>query len=200
MKEDDPKVPINPYGRTKLAFEHMLGDCDSAYGLKSVCLRYFNAAGATSILGEDHDPETHIIPNVLFVALARAPGVKIFGNDYPTRDGTCVRDYVHVADLADAHERALGLLRGGRSDRLNLGNGNGFSVLEVVKTAERVTGVDIPVEISGRRPGDPATLVASAERSEKILGWTPGYSSLEGIIESAWKWHRAHPYGYKPET
>jgi len=197
MKEDDPKQPINPYGKTKLAFEHLLEDCDEAYGLKSVSLRYFNAAGATARLGEDHDPETHIIPNVIKVALGQAQGVTVFGDDYPTHDGTCVRDFVHVSDLARAHEMALEVLRKNRSERLNLGNGEGFSVLDVIKAVEKVTGKDIPYKVGERRKGDPAVLVASAEKAAKVLGWEPIYRSLEEIVETAWRWHREHPNGYR---
>ena len=196
ITEADPKDPINPYGRSKLAFEHLLEDCDVAYGLKSVCLRYFNAAGASEQFGEDHDPETHLIPNVLKAALGRGPGLEVFGNDYPTPDGTCVRDYVHISDLASAHEKALGLLREGRSEKFNLGNGKGFSVLEVVETAGKVAGRAIPYKISARRKGDPAVLVASSAKAEQCLGWRPRYASLESIIGSAWKWHSEHPDGY----
>ena len=197
MMEDDPKQPINPYGKTKLAFEHLLEDCEAAHGLKSVALRYFNAAGAAGSLGEDHDPETHIIPNVLKVPLGFKDKVPVFGDDYPTEDGTCVRDYVHVSDLADAHERALEILRQGTSDRINLGNGSGFSVLDVIKTAERVTGKPIAFEVAQRRKGDPAVLVASARKAGEVLGWKPAYASLEAIIESAWRWHKEHPRGYR---
>jgi len=197
MTEDDQRKPINPYGRSKLAFEHLLEDCDSAYGLKSVCLRYFNAAGAAAGLGEDHHPETHLIPNVLKSALGLRDELVVFGDDYPTPDGTCVRDYVHIADIADAHEKALGVLRKRTSEKINLGNGTGFSVLDVIKTAEKVTGRAIPYRVSGRREGDPAVLVASAEKAETILGWRPAYASLGSIIESAWKWHVEHPDGYR---
>jgi UDP-glucose 4-epimerase len=196
MTEDDPRRPINPYGRSKLAFEHLLEDCDKAYGLKSVCLRYFNAAGAASGLGEDHDPETHLIPNVLKAALGLRKQLVVFGSDYPTHDGTCVRDYVHIADIADAHEKALDILRLDRSDKINLGNGKGFSVLEVIRTSERLLGESIPYKVSARREGDPAVLVASAEKAGRVLGWKPAYSSLESIIESALMWHREHPNGY----
>jgi UDP-glucose 4-epimerase len=196
MTEDDPKNPINPYGRTKLTFEHLLEDCDAAHGLKSVALRYFNAAGATEGLGEDHDPETHLIPIVLKVPLGLLEQVEVFGDDYPTPDGTCVRDYVHVSDLAVAHESALEILRQGRSERINLGNGNGFSVLDVIRASEKVTGKSIPSKISPRRKGDPAALVASAGRAAEVLGWQPSYTSLEAIVETAWKWQREHPHGY----
>lgn len=197
MTEDQAKVPVNPYGKTKLAFENMLDDCGQAHGMKSVCLRYFNAAGASAARGEDHDPETHIIPNVLRVAAGAAPVVEIFGDDYPTADGTCVRDYVHIEDLAQAHEQALRLLRECRSDRINLGNGDGFSVLEVVAACERVSGRRIPVKVSPRRRGDPAVLVASSARARDVLGWRPAWPELETIIESAWRWHRDHPNGYR---
>jgi UDP-glucose 4-epimerase len=200
MTEDDPRKPINPYGRSKLAFEHLLEDCDTAHGLKSVCLRYFNAAGAAWGLGEDHDPETHLIPNVLKAALGHGEGLTVFGDDYPTADGTCVRDYVHIADIAHAHERALDLLRTGRSQKINLGNGEGFSVLDVIKTAERLVGRPIPYTVSGRRRGDPAVLVASADKAMEMLGWKPGYPSLESIMESALEWHRGHPHGYGSRT
>ena len=197
MTEEDPRKPINPYGRSKLAFEHLLEDCDAAYGLKSVCLRYFNAAGAAAGLGEDHDPETHLIPNVLKSALGLREELVVFGDDYPTPDGTCVRDYVHIADIADAHEKALDLLRKRASDKINLGNGTGFSVLDVIKTAEKISGRTIPYTVSGRREGDPAVLVASAEKAGKVLGWKPAYASLDSIIASAWKWHLEHPDGYR---
>jgi UDP-glucose 4-epimerase len=196
MTENDPRRPINPYGRSKLAFEHLLEDCDAAYGLKSVCLRYFNAAGAAAGLGEDHDPETHLIPNVLKSVLGLGGQLVVFGDDYPTPDGTCVRDYVHIADIADAHEKALGLLRGGVSEKINLGNGKGFSVLDVIRTAEEVTGKSVHYTVSERRPGDPAVLVASADKADRVLGWRPAYASLGSIIESAWKWHVEHPHGY----
>lgn len=196
ITEDVPKAPVNPYGETKIAFENLLTDCESAYGLKSVCLRYFNAAGATADRGEDHDPETHIIPNVLKVALGLESEVRVFGNDYGTKDGTCVRDYVHIEDLAQAHEQALGLLRDGRSDRINLGNGDGFSVLDVVKTCAKITGKKIPFKVLPRRPGDPAVLVASSDRARTVLGWRPVFSTLDEIVESAWRWHREHPHGY----
>jgi UDP-glucose 4-epimerase len=199
MQEGDPKNPTNPYGETKLAFENLLADCDIAHGLKSVALRYFNAAGAADGLGEDHDPETHIIPNVLKVPLDLKSHVPVFGDDYPTQDGTCVRDYVHVSDLAAAHELALGLLRQAKSDRINLGNGNGFSVLDVIRVSEKVTGKPIPLKVSARRKGDPAVLVASSARASDVLGWQPRYTSLEDIIGTAWMWHREHPHGYRDE-
>ncbi len=197
MTESDPRRPMNPYGRSKLAFEHLLEDCDAAYGLKSVCLRYFNAAGAEAGLGEDHSPETHLIPNVLKTALGLREKLVVFGDDYPTPDGTCVRDYVHIADIADAHEKALDVLRRRTSEKINLGNGTGFSVLDVIKTAEKVAGKAIPYRVSARREGDPAVLVASADKAGKVLGWRPAYASLGSIIESAWKWHVEHPDGYR---
>jgi UDP-glucose 4-epimerase len=196
IPEDHPKAPVNPYGYTKLAFEQFLEYCEAAYGLHSVCLRYFNASGAAGELGEDHTPETHLIPNVLRVALGQIPEFTVLGDDYETEDGTCVRDFIHVSDLADAHVRALDVLRKGRSDRINLGNGKGFSVLDVVRVAEKVTGRAIPYEFAPRRPGDPAVLVASAKRAGEVLGWAPEYTSLEDIIRSAWEWHSEHPQGY----
>jgi UDP-glucose 4-epimerase len=199
MCEDDPRKPINPYGRSKLAFEHLLEDCDTAYGLKSVCLRYFNAAGAARGLGEDHDPETHLIPNVIKAALGRSGDLVVFGDDYPTPDGTCVRDYIHIADIADAHEKALGVLRERRSEKINLGNGRGFSVLDVIKMVERLIGRRIPYTVAGRRKGDPAVLVASAAKALDALGWKPAYGSLEDIVASALEWHRRHPDGYGSE-
>jgi UDP-glucose 4-epimerase len=199
MTEDDPKVPMNPYGKSKLAFEYLLDDCDAAYGLKSVCLRYFNAAGAEGPRGEDHEPETHIIPNVFRAALGSGPELKVFGKDYPTPDGTCVRDYVHISDLAVAHEKALGFLRQRRSEKFNLGNGNGFSVLDVIETAGKVVGKPIPYSVTPRREGDPAVLVAGSDKARKALGWEPRYASLEGILKSAWEWHREHPGGYESD-
>jgi UDP-glucose 4-epimerase len=196
IPEDHVKMPVNPYGYSKLAFEQFLEYCGAAYGLASVCLRYFNASGASGRLGEDHDPETHIIPNVLKPALGKAEKFKVLGNDYATEDGTCVRDFIHVSDLAEAHVRALDLLRQGRSDRINLGNGKGFSVLEVIKVAEKVTGRSVPYEFMPRRKGDPAVLVASAARAGEVLGWTPEYTSLEDIVRTAWEWHSSHPRGY----
>ncbi len=200
-------APINPYGFSKLCFERILSDCDTAWGLKWVALRYFNAAGAdaTSTIGEDHTPETHLIPLTLFRALpsevrpADAHGpLQVFGNDYPTPDGTCVRDYVHVTDLADAHQKALAYLAGGgNSIAVNLGNGSGFSVLEVIRSCEEITGQKIPFEVTARRPGDPATLVASAERASQALQWKTSHSSLENIVATAWRWHQAHPSGFR---
>jgi UDP-glucose 4-epimerase len=190
IEESDPTCPTNPYGETKLAFEHALHWYAGAYGLRSASLRYFNAAGATARCGERHHPETHLIPIVLEAAAGLRSAVDVFGNDYPTPDGTCVRDYVHVADLARAHTLALQALTAPAVCRAyNLGcGGRGFSVREVVDTAARVTGRTIPVRIAARRPGDPAILVASSSRLQRDLGWHPQYSQLEAIIESAWIW------------
>jgi UDP-glucose 4-epimerase len=188
--------PANPYGWSKLFMERLLASYDRSYGMKFVSLRYFNAAGATVQCGEDHDPETHLIPNVLAAAAGEQPDVAVFGNNYPTPDGTPIRDYVHVTDLADAHIRALDHLRGtGTSDLLNLGTGTGHSVLEVVEYARKVTGRPIRVRIEGPRPGDPARLVADATRAKQVLGWSPA-SSLESILRSAWDWKQRHPRGY----
>jgi UDP-glucose-4-epimerase GalE len=192
IDEDHPTVPVNPYGETKLATERMLASYGRAYGLKYAALRYFNAAGAEPGLAERHDPETHLIPLVLDAALGRRPNVQIFGSDYPTPDGTCVRDYIHVQDLADAHLAALvHLSRGGGSGAYNLGTGKGHSVREVVQTASRVTGVTIKIAHTPRREGDPPVLVASAERAKKVLGWQATRSSLDRIVEDAWKARRA---------
>jgi UDP-glucose 4-epimerase len=191
IDERHPRNPINPYGMSKLMVERMLADIDHAYGLKSVSLRYFNAAGADpdGLLGERHDPETHLIPLVLQVASGRRQTVKVFGHDYDTPDGTCIRDYVHVIDLCQAHLLALAYLEGGgRSDAFNLGNGNGFSVQEVIDTARRVTGRPIAVEEAPRRTGDPARLVADASRAREVLGWAPRCTSLERIVQDAWRW------------
>lgn len=199
LTEDHPKNPCNPYGFTKWTIECMLKDFGAAYGLRSVSLRYFNAAGCDpeGALGEDHDPETHLIPNVLNIALNPRRKVKIFGDDYETPDGTCVRDYIHVTDLAQAHVLALQKLgREIRVDAFNLGNGNGYSVKQVVETARAVTGRPILARTAKRRPGDPDILVASADRARRDLGWQPRFASLRQIIETAWAWHSAHPDGY----
>ena len=193
IPEDHPQNPINPYGATKLMVERILADFDVAYGLKSVYFRYFNAAGAdpTGLLGEDHDPETHIIPLVLMTALSLRESVSIFGTDYLTPDGTCIRDYIHVTDLADAHVLGLEyLLRGGDTAVFNLGNGNGFSVKQVIDTAKMVTGRDIKVVESDRRAGDPPILVGSSDKARKTLGWEPQYPDLQQIITHAWQWHK----------
>jgi UDP-glucose 4-epimerase len=191
--EESAQNPINPYGRSKLMMEQIFADYGQAYDLRFICLRYFNAAGADpeGELGEDHDPEPHLIPLVLEVAAGRRPSVSIFGTDYPTRDGTCVRDYIHVTDLAQAHAQALRhLVAGGPSTNLNLGNGAGYSVREVIDAAEKVTGKKITVEYGPRRPGDPPELVGSAEKARALLGWKPEYASLESILGTAWTWHQ----------
>lgn len=190
ISEDDPRHPTNPYGETKLAFEHALRWYGSAYGLSSVSLRYFNAAGATQRNGERHDPETHLIPLVLQAAAGQIPHITVFGDDYPTPDGTCVRDYIHVHDLGRAHVLALAALdEPGRCVAYNLGcGGDGYSVRAVIESATRVTTRTVPVRIEHRRPGDPAVLIASSERIFHELGWTPRFRELDGIIESAWNW------------
>ncbi|WP_027408505.1 UDP-glucose 4-epimerase GalE [Anoxybacteroides tepidamans] len=197
--ETDPTVPENAYGETKLAMEKMMKWVDRAYGIRSISLRYFNVAGAYGAhLGEDHDPETHLIPLILKVALGQRSEIQIFGEDYDTHDGTCIRDYIHVLDLVDAHLLAVEKLRsGGQSDVFNLGNGSGFSVKEVIEAARRVTGRDIPARVAPRRAGDPARLVASAEKAKRELGWTPTYTSIDDIVASAWEWHQANPNGYR---
>jgi UDP-glucose 4-epimerase len=196
IEEQDSQWPANPYGWSKLFMERLLASYDHAYGVKSVSLRYFNAAGATERCGEDHDPETHLIPNVLAAAAEPSKEIAVFGNKYPTPDGTAIRDYVHVADLADAHIRALDhLRRDGASDALNLGTGDGYSVLEVIESARKVTGRSIRTRMEAPRPGDPARLVADASRAKEVLGWTP-VSNLESIIRSAWEWKLRHPHGY----
>jgi len=199
IREDDPLLPTNPYGNTKLAFERLLRDVEGASGLRSVSLRYFNAAGATRERGEHHNPETHLIPILIQTALGKREMVQVFGNDYDTDDGTCVRDYIHVSDLAGAHILALEHLEGGgHSEIFNLGNGRGFSVLEVIETVRKVTGKDIPHRIADRRPGDPPVLVASSDRIRRVLGWSPQYPKLEDIVSTAWQWHQSHPEGYGP--
>ncbi len=193
LTEDHPQNPINPYGRSKLIIEWILQDFATAYDLKFVSLRYFNAAGADpdADIGEDHNPETHLIPLVLDAASGRRNRLEIYGTDYDTPDGTCIRDYIHVSDLADAHLLALEYLNdGGQSDVFNLGNGNGFSVREVMTAAIQVTGSDIPYLESARRPGDPSVLIGSSEKIRKILGWRANYNSLEAIIRTAWQWHK----------
>jgi len=193
IDEHHPQRPINPYGHSKRMVEEVLADYDKAYGLRYVCLRYFNAAGADpeGELGERHDPETHLIPLVLQAASGRRDHIAVFGNDYPTPDGTCVRDYIHVWDLCSAHLLALEhLLADGRSDAFNLGNGAGFSVQEVIHTARRVTGRKIPVQIQDRRPGDPAVLVADSQKARRGLGWEPRFAALEQIIAHAWGWEQ----------
>ncbi|HYN84405.1 MAG TPA: UDP-glucose 4-epimerase GalE [Pyrinomonadaceae bacterium] len=197
IEEHDPTRPTNPYGETKLAFEHALGWYEGAHGLRYASLRYFNAAGATRLCGEVHDPETHLIPIVLQAAAGRRAHVEIYGEDYPTRDGTCVRDYIHVTDLSRAHVLALGIL-GERSAIYNLGcGGDGYTVREVIETARRVTGREIAVRVGARRAGDPAVLVASSAKISRELGWRPESQDLGLIVESAWAWMREHPRGYE---
>ena len=193
IPEDHPQNPINPYGESKLMVEKILSDFNNAYDLKSVRFRYFNAAGAdpSGLLGEDHNPETHLIPLVLQTALGKRESISIFGTDYPTTDGTCVRDYIHVNDLADAHVLGLEyLLKGGDSAVFNLGNGNGFSVKEVIETAKQVTGKNIKAIECDRRPGDPPALIGSGDKARQILDWQPKYPDLQDIITHAWKWHQ----------
>jgi UDP-glucose 4-epimerase len=197
IDEDEEIVPGSPYGESKNLLERILSWLDRIYGFRYAALRYFNAAGASPSgeRGEDHDPETHLIPLVLRVALGLQERVTIFGDDYPTRDGTCVRDYIHVTDLAQAHILALEALdRGSRT--YNLGNGQGFTVKEVIETCREVTGHPIPAVVGPRRPGDPAVLVASSEKIRRELGWKPQYPDLRTIVEHAWNWHRTHPHGY----
>lgn len=197
--EEDAKNPTNPYGETKLVIENLLRWCDHAYGLKSVILRYFNAAGADpeGRIGEDHSPESHLIPIVLQTALGQREKVLIFGEDYETEDGTCIRDYVHVMDLASAHYLALIALRDGQySSIYNLGNGTGFSVKEVIETCRKITGAEIQTEVTSRRKGDPSVLIASSEKAKRALGWFPKYPSLNMIVKHAWNWHKEHPNGF----
>ncbi|MFV8826401.1 UDP-glucose 4-epimerase GalE [Alkalihalobacterium sp. APHAB7] len=199
ITEELPTLPTNPYGETKLAIEKMLKWADQAYGLKSISLRYFNAAGADpeGRIGEDHNPESHLIPIVLQAALGQREHVSIFGDDYPTDDGTCVRDYIHVLDLAQAHYLALQRLeKKEESGIYNLGNGNGFSVKQVIETCRAVTGVEIKAISSPRRTGDPAVLIASSERARSELGWSPVYPQLDQIVQHAWYWHKHNPTGY----
>ena len=197
VDEDHPARPINPYGASKLMVERILADAATAYGLDSVALRYFNAAGATAdaCIGESHACETHLIPNVLRSVVGSGPALKIFGGDYPTPDGTCIRDYVHVEDLAQAHLLALDYLDAHPgAHAFNLGNGRGFSVREVIAAASAVTGRAVPWEMAPRRAGDPAVLVASSRRAQAELGWSPAWTGLEAIIDSAWRWHRTQPW------
>jgi UDP-glucose 4-epimerase len=193
IQEDDPTAPTNPYGESKLAFERALRWYERAYGLRSISLRYFNAAGATVRNGERHDPESHLIPLILQAAAGRRAAVTVFGDDWPTRDGTCIRDYIHVSDLARAHVLGLGALAGGaRTTSYNLGCGrDGYSVREVIRVVEEVTGRHVPMKVGPRRPGDPAVLVASADRITRELGWRPSRQDLEVIVSSAWRWMEA---------
>jgi UDP-glucose 4-epimerase len=197
IAEGHPQWPINPYGWSKLFVERLLESFDRAHGLRFVALRYFNAAGASLRCGEHHQPETHLIPLALRAAAGRGPKLKVFGADYDTPDGTAIRDYVHVADLGDAHLLALAHLRqGGDSQLLNLGTGTGYSVLEVIEAAKRVSGRELPFEVGDRREGDPPRLVADASRARAVLGWAPRQPSLDAIVRSAWDWMQAHPEGY----
>ena len=193
LTEDSVQQPVNPYGYTKLVVERLLKDAEKAYGLRNVCLRYFNAAGADpeGELGEGHDPETHLIPLVLFAAMGRRPLVEVFGNDYPTPDGTCIRDYVHVSDLAQAHVASLEWLAADKPSLvLNLGSGRGFSVAEVIKTVEKVTSRQVPVKVGARRPGDPAVLVSDSRKASNLLGWAPKFPKIEEQIVHAWRWFK----------
>ena len=199
IREQDPERPTNPYGESKLMFEKTLQWYSRAYGLKFISLRYFNAAGASRRFGEDHHPETHLIPNVMKVALKQEEHLCLYGTDYDTEDGSCVRDYIHVVDIARAHILALRALEGVNARIYNLGNGEGYSVLQVVKAAREITGAEVPVLLQPRRPGDPARLVSSPELIRSELGWQPRYPDLKDIIASAWEWHRKHPYGYSKE-
>ncbi len=192
ITEEMEQKPVNPYGASKLMIERILEDYHHAYGLNYCCLRYFNAAGADpeGEIGESHDPETHLIPLILSAAARDRESIRVFGNDYPTKDGSCIRDYIHVTDLADAHIRAMDYLKnGGESTCFNLGNGVGCSVLEVIEAAKEVTGREIPVEIKERRPGDPPILIGSAEKAKKVLGWTPRYGDIKTILLHAWNWY-----------
>ena len=199
IRDDADLKPVNPYGETKRDFERILSKRARLDGFAAMSLRYFNAAGATERRGEDHHPETHLIPNVLAVALGRRPSVDVFGTDYPTEDGTAVRDYVHVADIADAHVRALNVLDGGEGKNvaLNLGTGAGHSVRQVVEAARRITGHPLETVERPRREGDPPELVAQASHTVAVLGWRPRQSSLDEILGSAWRWHQTHPHGYR---
>jgi len=199
IEENDPTHPTNVYGETKLTMERMMAWFDQVLDIKYVALRYFNAAGAhaSGKIGEDHDPETHLVPLILQAAIGQRDSIKIFGDDYDTPDGTCIRDYIHVSDLADAHLRAVEyLLGGGDSDVFNLGSGQGFSVKEMIEAVREVTGRDFPVQVTPRRAGDPAVLVASSDKARSVLGWKPSRDNLQDIIGSAWGWHSNHPEGY----
>lgn len=198
IAETTPQLPINPYGFTKLVVEHALADYARAYGFGVAALRYFNAAGASpdGDIGEDHDPESHLIPIILQTALGQRERIGIFGDDYKTPDGTCIRDYIHVDDLADAHDRALQLLEPGSNIQVNLGTGVGQSVKDVIEACRRVTGHPIPTVLEQRRPGDPDELVADSSLAQRLLKWTPQYTDIESIVETAWRWHKSHPRGY----
>ncbi len=194
IPESHPQHPVNPYGESKYLFEKILNWCHEQWGMNAVFLRYFNACGATAKYGEDHQPETHLIPNVLKVALGQKESVSIFGDNYDTPDGTCIRDYIHIVDLAQAHILAL---KGDFHGPFNLGNGDGYSVREVIEMAREVTGHPIPATVSPRRPGDPDRLIGSAEKARRLLGWNPQMADLKTIIQTAWDWHQAHPEGYE---
>ena len=196
IDEDTPEAPLNPYGDSKLAVDRMISGEAAAHGLAAISLRYFNVAGASGHLGEDHVPETHLIPNVLKVALGKKDAVDVYGTDYPTEDGTAIRDYIHIDDLAEAHVLAIEQAKPGEHQILNLGNGNGFSVREVIEAARQVTGHPIPVNESPRRPGDPPRLVAASDKIRSTLGWAPEKPGIDEIIADAWAWHQAHPDGY----
>jgi len=197
ITEDETQKPQNPYGESKLMFEHTLKWHQALHGLQPVFLRYFNACGATDKYGEDHDPETHLIPIILQVALGQRDSIKIFGDDYNTPDGTCIRDYIHIVDLAQAHILAL---EKDVSGPFNLGTGSGNSVREVIEACRKVTGHPIPADLAPRRPGDPDKLIAGAEKANTVLGWIPQFDDIHTIVESAWKWHQAHPNGYGEEN
>jgi UDP-glucose 4-epimerase len=198
ITEEEDQKPINPYGFTKLVIEHALADYAHAYDWGYAALRYFNAAGASPSgeIGEDHAPESHLIPIVLQVALGQREHITVFGNDYPTEDGTCIRDYIHVDDLGSAHVKALEKLEPGKGLKLNLGTGKGHSVREVIDACRRVTGHEIPEVMGERRPGDPPELVANSSKAQAVLDWKPQYMDIESIVKTAWKWHQAHPHGY----
>ncbi len=199
ITEDSEKIPVNPYGETKLAVEKMLRWCDEAYGIKWAAPRYFNAAGAheSATIGEAHDPESHLIPIIIQAAMGKRESIKVFGQDYDTPDGTCIRDYIHVTDLADAHILALDYLKnGGDSTSFNLGSGNGYSVKDVINKVKEVTGKTFKVDMAPKREGDPARLVADSSKARRLLGWSPQNDDIGVIIESAWKWHMTHPNGF----
>ncbi len=197
ISEENMTLPVNAYGESKLMFERVLKWFGQAHGLKHISLRYFNAAGASPRYGEDHDPETHLIPNIFRAALGKSRAFTLFGQDYPTKDGTCVRDYIHVLDIARAHVLALRHIDSIGSSAYNIGNGDGFSVREVLDMCRKVTGISFPVEVKSRRVGDPAVLVASAAKIRKELGWEPDYPGLEPMVRTAWEWRRTHPDGYE---
>jgi UDP-glucose-4-epimerase GalE len=200
ITESHPQKPINPYGKSKVMVEQIMDDYQSAYGLNSMSLRYFNAAGADpdGEIGEDHNPETHLIPLVLQTAMGMRDEITVFGDDYQTEDGTCIRDYIHVTDLSQAHLLALEkLMNNSPGGKYNLGNGDGHSVKQVIDTAREITGEKIPSKMSGRRPGDPAILIGSSEKAIKELGWKPQFADLKSILETAWRWHKNNPYGYR---